>query len=453
MSTDDDPADPRTVDPSHDPRLVRPLLHNPFLGLCIHRDFRPLFANDAYARFIGLRSGAELLRHDSVLGFLHPQERLHAQRTNEALMHKARTLGIDATNQAAAPKRVTNLTKDGDVRWLDLTDLVIEWEGEPALYVMVKDVTWEVRAEEQLADSLTREEAQFDNLLRSIPCGIALYDKQARLVRYNEIWRNIWDLPEEIARSRPHIRDLVEFQAARGDLSAEKVGERMQAIMTGWDQTGVMNRETTSYNGDRAIHVQGQRLPDGGMIFTYMDITERKRMEEALRIEASTDSLTGAPNRRQFMTDAQRLVSAAERYDRPLTLLLLDVDHFKRINDTHGHAFGDRALVSVAQAIRSQLRDSDIFGRLGGEEFAACLPETGSEEAATVTERLRQAIAAIALKADRDPRAITVSIGLATWRSGPCDLETLLRIADDALYRAKQNGRNRVEIGTPPPAP
>jgi diguanylate cyclase (GGDEF)-like protein len=159
---------------------------------------------------------------------------------------------------------------------------------------------------------------------------------------------------------------------------------------------------------------------------------------------ARTDDLTGIANRRAFVEQGTRAVEQARRYGRPLTMVMFDIDHFKKINDTHGHAAGDAALVAAAAALRDAARTSDTPGRLGGEEFGLLLPETGADAAMLFAERLRGDVAAITVPHDGAQIRFTCSLGVAEWRETMGTLDVLMQAADDALYRAKATGRNRV---------
>jgi diguanylate cyclase (GGDEF)-like protein len=157
---------------------------------------------------------------------------------------------------------------------------------------------------------------------------------------------------------------------------------------------------------------------------------------------ASTDDLTGLSNRRHFMQGASEELRRNARYGRPCSVLLGDVDHFKKINDSRGHAIGDAALRHTAAIWRAGLREMDLSGRLGGEEFVALLPETDADAAVTVAERLRRALESQLIDTD-SPFFCTISIGVAEARPGE-SIDTVLARADTALYDAKHSGRNRV---------
>jgi len=173
--------------------------------------------------------------------------------------------------------------------------------------------------------------------------------------------------------------------------------------------------------------------------FAKSQLSRERAVTEAMSHLALTDQLTGVSNRRKLYMDLQREAESAVRYDHPLSVVLLDLDHFKKINDSHGHGRGDEVLREVAKTISSLLRKADHFGRWGGEEFILLAPETTLEKASDLAERLRRAIADI----DLDQPDITASFGIAehTPRDTP---ESLVKRADEALYNAKAAGRNRV---------
>ena len=175
---------------------------------------------------------------------------------------------------------------------------------------------------------------------------------------------------------------------------------------------------------------------------------ELRERNEALRRLACTDHLTGLYNRRVVTEELARHVSLARRHERALSAALLDIDHFKAINDTHGHETGDAALVGIARRVAGRLRTDDLVGRWGGEEFLAIFPETGGAGALTVAEDLRRAVAEQPLAVDGEPIGLTVSVGVATLADGEGPDE-LLRRADAAMYAAKSSGRDAVRAAEP----
>jgi diguanylate cyclase (GGDEF)-like protein len=163
---------------------------------------------------------------------------------------------------------------------------------------------------------------------------------------------------------------------------------------------------------------------------------------------ATTDPLTRLYNRRHFETAARAELARFQRYFRPLSMLILDVDHFKSINDRFGHAAGDIVLTAIADACRSIKRASDIAARIGGEEFAILLPETNAEAARTFAERLRREISECAPIIQGEKLALTASVGVAAATRHTTRVSSLLQSADEALYQAKRTGRNRVCVAT-----
>jgi len=186
-----------------------------------------------------------------------------------------------------------------------------------------------------------------------------------------------------------------------------------------------------------------------GYVAAAADITTRKRVEETLRTLATVDGLTEILNRRSFMESAGRALSRAHRDKLPASVLMLDVDRFKAVNDTYGHESGDRALCFIAATGRAVLRTHDIFGRYGGEEFAVLLPDADISTALTVAERLRRRVAAAPVIIKGGEVRVTISIGVTSYCGGEDTLEDMLRRADKSLYVAKENGRNRVETMAP----
>lgn len=173
------------------------------------------------------------------------------------------------------------------------------------------------------------------------------------------------------------------------------------------------------------------------------EVAERQRLQEDLERLANTDPLTGLPNRRFFMAQLAAELARRHRYGHPLSLLMLDLDHFKQVNDRWGHGVGDEALKLFADCVQCCLRTQDVAGRLGGEEFAILLPETGENVAWPVAERIRARMEQTRIATEDGHCTVTVSIGVTQVEDSD-DLESLLRRVDEALYAAKEGGRNRV---------
>lgn len=176
---------------------------------------------------------------------------------------------------------------------------------------------------------------------------------------------------------------------------------------------------------------------------TVMGMGKLADNEHRLLIESMTDPLTGLLNRRYFNELTQKELTRSRRHGLRFAVLMLDVDHFKRINDTFGHQVGDLAIKAVAEVCNKALRPHDILARYGGEEFILTLPHTDEEGARVVAERIRQAVEQVELAAETGPVRFTVSVGVSIYKKD-LPLERIVGRADEALYRAKQAGRNRV---------
>ncbi len=166
-------------------------------------------------------------------------------------------------------------------------------------------------------------------------------------------------------------------------------------------------------------------------------------MTKDLERLASIDSLTGTFNRGYFLSAAKNENQRSKRYGHHLSLLMLDIDNFKSVNDTYGHDVGDEALKSTVATILQVLRTEDTLGRFGGEEFIVLLPETSAARAEPVAQRIRQMVAEIVMETEQGPLSFTISIGIAEVRDNE-EIEAILKRADSALYEAKKNGRNCV---------
>ncbi|MUG91549.1 diguanylate cyclase [Scytonema sp. UIC 10036] len=175
---------------------------------------------------------------------------------------------------------------------------------------------------------------------------------------------------------------------------------------------------------------------------------QQKELIQELERLAHTDSLTGVWNRRYLFTLVDQEFNRSLRYHRPFAVLMIDIDHFKKINDTYGHTIGDEVLIVMAQTVLNCLRSVDFFGRIGGEEFMAFLPETDIDAAVATSERIRKTFEKLVISAQGQLVSITLSIGVATHKLGDETVNVIIQRADKALYQAKNLGRNQVVADT-----
>ena len=210
-------------------------------------------------------------------------------------------------------------------------------------------------------------------------------------------------------------------------------------------QVAALKRDGTPFS----MEMLGRRIDwrgDAALQVAIMDVTERQRLEAELKRQASIDSLTSLLTRRHFNLLAEQELRRCRRAPQALTALMIDIDHFKRVNDTHGHQGGDAVLVRVAELIRGVLRGSDLVARFGGEEFVALLVGTDEDEAVAVAERLRQALHRECIVHKGREIRVSASFGISAWRPREHSLEPALGRADEALYAAKAAGRDRVRV-------
>lgn len=305
---------------------------------------------------------------------------------------------------------------------------------------VISDVT-----EQRLADlALKESEERFRSALEHAPIGMALLSPDGRFVQVNQALCDIIGYPADAL-----LKLTLEAITYPEDLQKEV--ELFRLLEAGHIRFFETEKRYLCRDG-RIVWVQvtGTMLRDGQghpkqIIKQVQDITERKLLEQRLEKQARTDFLTGLANRRHFLEVAERELARVQRFGTPLSLVMLDLDHFKGINDSYGHEAGDKVLQNLAKVCRNQCRELDVVGRLGGEEFAILFPETPAQAAAEVVDRLRLAIAHSAVElGDGKSLHYTASFGLTEFHADDSLVDMLLNRADRALYQAKHQGRNRV---------
>jgi diguanylate cyclase (GGDEF)-like protein len=339
--------------------------------------------------------------------------------------------------------------------------------------------------------------------LNCVDTGIILLNRDMRVRFTNNRVQELFDLPPAILATGPHYRELVAFAAVNGrfavpaDQLEDYIAQRVDAV-----QAGSVPPTRIDLTNDMRVLFSCKTCSDGGRVLTYADISqelyreardaterisaelrfrtevledqgaylaslaeaaddsirkaemarleleneiaERRRLEMDLRRLASTDGLTGILNRSAFLAAGQREMEWVRPIGQVVVLLMVDVDHFKAINDRYGHAGGDLGLQHLVATLRSGLRESDLLGRLGGEEFAIVL-HTGSPEIAEgIAERLRSRVEAERLTFNDRVIQMTISVGFAVRQPADHSIDQLIARADAALYEAKHSGRNRV---------
>ena len=335
--------------------------------------------------------------------------------------------------------------RDGHAIWVRCRGIAIRDASDNPVRMLGAhtDITPQKQAEQSLRELGQRFELAMDS------AGIGVWEFD--VLRHEMIWDDrmvaLFGLgaldttsPLEASKQGIHPEDLPRIKRGfRQALRGEKEFNTELRIV--WPNEEIRWIRTSG----RVTHSE-QGVPIR-MTGVSWDITRRKSDEAAIRRLAETDSLTGVSNRRYFLLRAEEELKRSNRYSIPTSLLLLDIDRFKSINDSHGHSVGDEVLRGLATTCTDALRETDLFGRLGGEEFAGLLIHTEAEEALQIAERLRQACEALCLPSQNGSIRCSVSIGLTSSNSRAArSVEDLLKLADTALYQAKAAGRNRVVV-------
>nr|WP_320193391.1 diguanylate cyclase [uncultured Desulfobacter sp.] len=296
----------------------------------------------------------------------------------------------------------------------------------------------------KVMDELRESETKFRAVVTGAHDAIIMIDGHAKIIFWNKAAERIFQYSEkEMMGKNPHeiITPPVSFKKFKEVYPSFQQTGKGAAIgrsieLTALKKTGEEFPIELSLS---AIPIKGKWCA----IAVIRDITERKKMEAELKRLATTDVLTGVDNRRSFMEKAEHEIRRAQRYGTSFAMIIMDIDFFKSINDKYGHQAGDVVLQKMAQAVKSALRQSDVFGRIGGEEFSIILMETERKTALLTAERIRSLTERLSINTGKERIHITVSIGLTFFKKGD-DLSTLSKRSDEALYSAKRNGRNRV---------
>jgi len=331
---------------------------------------------------------------------------------------------------------------DGQWRWMQWTVQAVLGENDSLLELQAagRDITEQRHAEATLRES----EERYRRIVETAQEGIWQIDAEGRTTFANARMAEMLGCSVAAMQGKT----LFDFMDEEGQcLARERLERRRQGIA---EQHDFRFRRLDGgeiwalLSTNPILDAEGRYA---GALAMIIDISDRKRMEETLRQLATHDALTGLFNRRYFFTLAERELERSQRYGHPLALLMLDLDHFKAINDSRGHQAGDQVLRAVAGIIQASLRQIDVVGRYGGEEFVVLLPETARATALAVAKRLCAAVAVQSVELPGECLPITISIGVAVgFGDVALNLEEMLERADRALYAAKATGRNRVAV-------
>jgi diguanylate cyclase (GGDEF)-like protein len=279
-----------------------------------------------------------------------------------------------------------------------------------------------------------------DRLFEILPDGVLVFDSNLRLADFNSAAKEYLKLNE----------------SAIGKNAADVLADwpkLIRALSKGNKTICSIEILTSVNDGKRWVRADFQNIDQDseehyGQMILLHDISESRLAEDKLKLLASTDYLTGLWNRRYFTESVERELKRADRYSRIFSLIMMDLDNFKQVNDNFGHSCGDQVLIRLAGILKERLREVDTVARLGGEEFAILLPDTDAKPAYNLAEELRETIAAAKITVDDQEVNFTVSVGVSTCHRDLKDVDRLLQEVDRALYKAKERGRNCTVVST-----
>jgi diguanylate cyclase (GGDEF)-like protein len=346
------------------------------------------------------------------------------------------------------------LCKDGSWKWVLSRGAVITRSEEGRALRMLgthMDITSRKRTEESLREASQFQKAVFD----SMAAHIVVLDRHGTILQANLAWCNYaintgdaQAHANEVVGAR--YLDVLDRMTGGDAKTASEAADGLAAVALGTVAQFQLEHPFFAVADKRWFSIKVTPVHDVAerLVVSHEDVSRLKAAELASLTLANVDTLTGALSRRHFLNLAEQELARSNRYGLPLMVLMLDLDHFKRINDCYGHAAGDAVLQGFVTTVSSVLRESDLIGRLGGEEFAVLLPNTATEGGQALAQRIIDSVRDSPVTFAGASIVYTVSIG-AGCLAGETNFSALLGTADAALYRAKDGGRDRLELGTP----
>ena len=397
-------------------------------------DLRLIFWNDHIYDILGLPQGAvykfvrfeDLIRYPADRGEYGPGDPAELVAQRGALARKFEA------------HRFERAARDG--RTLLVDGYPFRFGGKISGFVTTyTDITDRKQTEVQLQ----RQNEVLTAIIDNFPGAISLFDASLRMAACNEQFKTLLDFPECLfSTGDTYFEDLIRFNVGRGEYGPGNPAEQIAAALERARHFEAHHIERRRPNGI-TLEIRGTPLPGGGFVSTYLDVTERKRAEARIRSMALEDSLTGLPNRLSLNEQIEQAIERFEASGQHFALLFLDLDGFKKVNDSLGHDAGDDLLVQVARRLREAVHETDTVARLGGDEFVVLLRDVEGEAAPQniATDIITRLVEPFLLTATEGH--IGTSIGISLCPAHGRNRETLLKAADEAMYAAKSAGRGR----------
>lgn len=397
-----------------------------------------VWISDEACRILGVTVGDAPKDRKALLSYIPDRDRLELDRAMTELGKERREFSLD--HEIRTSERTRFVHTQGRI--------LSTSEGET---IRIAGTTLDITDRKRIEEALRGEEEKLRAMSEASYDALIMIDSEGRITFWNTAAEQLFGYTaDELVGGLLHP-----YIALEDDVRKAERGMPAFARTGNGQVIGNIQEFTAKHKSGRTFPVErsvssfriGHEWFAVGIL---RDITERKATEARLVQLATTDLLTGLPNRRKFMEVFEDDFQRARRYGRPLSVLMFDVDHFKSVNDAHGDDAGDLVLKVLSEICRSTIRQTDTPGRIGGEEFAVSLPETGGTDARSLAERLRVSVekTPISLPAGHSETALTVtiSIGTTTYTDSYETPEQMLKSADLALYDAKRSGRNRVKV-------
>jgi diguanylate cyclase (GGDEF)-like protein/PAS domain S-box-containing protein len=403
-------------------------------------DGRLMVWNDSYLQLYGMSH--EVIKRGAHINAIvaHRKQAGNMDREVEAYVGEFRQELLDTGKN-------TNTTRLKDGRIISVANAAIAGGGWVAIH---EDITGRVHHEQALfqqATELARTNMRFNAALSNMTQGLCMFDEQKRLVVWNDRYAEIYKVPPELLKVGTFYETIVTDRMSRGVVKGEAGALAVKARVAELTELAPDSNRVDELADGRFVQLSRQPMEGGGWLSIIEDITERRRAEAEIVHLARHDVLTGLANRAEFN---EKLDGASKRLKRSggtVTVMMLDLDKFKAVNDTLGHPAGDQLLIEVGRRLQAALRETDVLARLGGDEFAI-IQEGGSDQHEGAIALALRIIQTISQPFDLDGHEASVgtSIGIALAPESGVEPEVLLKSADLALYDAKANGRNDFRI-------